>query len=91
MFTYFQKKMTTLFQTQRLDSREKEIEEKLIKIHHNLGCKVIPKIELDTFHKDLDNVPKNDNEDLELWEEQLGIKLAVRMIDNACAQGEPRP
>ena len=72
--------MTTLLQTQRADSQDLEIEEKLLIILHNLGAKVLPCIKLHPFHDDLNNEPDEDCEDRELWEEQVGIKLAETLV-----------
>ena len=66
-------KMT--FETQRLDPQEMETEKKLSTILNNLGSKVIPNIELEPFHEDLSSEPE-EGWARELWEEQMGVKLA---------------
>ena len=75
--------MNSLLLSQRVNPLDSELEEKLIIVLHNLGSKHIPSLPLDPFYEDFTKEPDLGCQDRELWEDQLGIKLAVSLTHHA--------
>jgi len=70
----------TTFSTQRLDPGVAKAEERLSEILTCLGKNRIPELEVGDFYEDLVNEPKSQGR-LEAFEEQIGIRLGLRILD----------
>jgi len=73
----------TTFNTQRQVPEVARAEKKLLGILNILGKTRIPELEVGDFYDDLEkNVDEGVFDDkLEAWEEQVGIRLGLRIID----------
>jgi len=70
----------TTFSTQRLDPEVAKAEERLSEILTCLGRNRIPELEVGDFYEDLVKEPKSQGK-LEAFEEQIGIRLGLRILD----------
>jgi len=70
----------TTFSTQRLDPGVAKAEERLCEILTCLGKNRIPELEVGDFYEDLVNEPRSQGK-LEAFEEQIGIRLGLRILD----------
>ena len=57
-------------------------QERLVNILHSLGKSRIPELEVGDFYDDLERTgAERESDKLETWEEQLGVRLGLRIID----------
>ena len=74
----------TTFVTQRINPVVAKAEERLVEILNGLEKK-IPELKVGDFYEDLAKEP-NEQESLKVFEEQIGIRLMLRIIDLVCIQ-----
>jgi hypothetical protein len=72
----------TTFVTQRINPVVAKAEERLVEILNSLE-KRIPELQVGDFYEDLAKEP-NEHESLKVFEEQIGIRLMLRIIDLVC-------
>eukprot|EP00088_Acartia_fossae_P067585 TRINITY_DN84503_c0_g1_i1.p1 TRINITY_DN84503_c0_g1~~TRINITY_DN84503_c0_g1_i1.p1 ORF type:complete len:139 (-),score=28.87 TRINITY_DN84503_c0_g1_i1:41-457(-) len=65
-----------------LNHQPEVAQERLVNILHSLGKSRIPELEVGDFYDDLERTgAERESDKLETWEEQLGVRLGLRIID----------
>ena len=72
----------TTFSTQKQIPEVARAEERLQNILTVIGRTRIPELEVGDFYEDLEKTSGGGDDKLEQWEEQVGVRLGLRILDN---------
>ena len=70
----------TTFSFQRQSPEMEQVEQRLLDIFNILGRSRIPELEFGDFFDVLERIPSS-GKGLETWEEQIGVRLGLRILD----------